>query len=174
MCIRDRRVGARERVVELLQPHGELAGIGVVAAHLLRLELVKQPRGGGRPGSFGMARNLPLFPLLPARGVEAGSQRLQLRLPLLPDPVSYTHLDVYKRQQEAVADPGRELTYIAAISEALREEMRRDPNVLVMGEDIAGDFGGAFKVTKGFEAEFGARRVLNTPLAELGLSLIHI
>jgi 2-oxoisovalerate dehydrogenase E1 component beta subunit len=70
--------------------------------------------------------------------------------------------------QEAAADSGRELTYIAAISEALREEMRRDPNVLVMGEDIAGDFGGAFKVTQGFEAEFGARRVLNTPLAELG------
>jgi pyruvate/2-oxoglutarate/acetoin dehydrogenase E1 component len=42
------------------------------------------------------------------------------------------------------------MTYIAAISEALREEMRRDPNVLVMGEDIAGDFGGAFKVTKGW------------------------
>ena len=63
--------------------------------------------------------------------------------------------------------PDRELTYIAAISEALREEMRRDPNVLLMGEDIAGDFGGAFKVTKGFEAEFGARRVMNTPLAEL-------
>ena len=45
----------------------------------------------------------------------------------------------------------RELTYIAAISEALREEMRRDPNVLLMGEDIAGAFGGAFKVTKGFD-----------------------
>lgn len=60
------------------------------------------------------------------------------------------------------------MTYIAAISEALREEMRRDPNVLVMGEDIAGDFGGAFKVTKGLEAEFGARRVINTPIAELG------
>ena len=66
------------------------------------------------------------------------------------------------------ANPDRELTYIAAISEALREEMRRDPNVLVMGEDIAGNFGGAFKVTKGFEEEFGARRVINTPLAELG------
>lgn len=65
-------------------------------------------------------------------------------------------------------EAGRELTYIAAISEALREEMRRDPNVLVMGEDIAGDFGGAFKVTKGLEAEFGARRVINTPIAELG------
>jgi 2-oxoisovalerate dehydrogenase E1 component beta subunit len=62
----------------------------------------------------------------------------------------------------------RTLTYIAAISEALREEMRRDPNVLLMGEDIAGSFGGAFKVTKDFEAEFGARRVINTPLAELG------
>ena len=60
------------------------------------------------------------------------------------------------------------MTYIAAISEALREEMRRDPNVLLMGEDIAGSFGGAFKVTKGFEEEFGARRVLNTPIAELG------
>jgi hypothetical protein len=39
---------------------------------------------------------------------------------------------------------GRELTYIAAISEALREEMRRDPGVLLLGEDIAGEFGGAF------------------------------
>jgi len=65
---------------------------------------------------------------------------------------------------------GRELTYIAAISEALREEMRRDPRVLVLGEDIAGEFGGAFKVTKGLEAEFGARRVMNTPIAELGFT----
>ncbi len=68
---------------------------------------------------------------------------------------------------EQTPEQSRELTYIAAISEALREEMRRDPNVLLMGEDIAGAFGGAFKVTKGFEEEFGARRVMNTPLAEL-------
>jgi 2-oxoisovalerate dehydrogenase E1 component beta subunit len=72
----------------------------------------------------------------------------------------------------AIAEPieqaDRELTYIAAISEALREEMRGDPNVLLMGEDIAGPFGGAFKVTKGFSEEFGERRVINTPLAELG------
>jgi 2-oxoisovalerate dehydrogenase E1 component beta subunit len=65
---------------------------------------------------------------------------------------------------------GRELTYISAISEALCQEMRRDPRVLVLGEDIAGDFGGAFKVTRGFEAEFGARRVMNTPIAELGFT----
>lgn len=68
------------------------------------------------------------------------------------------------------ATAGRELTYIAAISEALRDEMRRDANVLVIGEDIAGDFGGAFKVTRGFEAEFGRRRVINTPIAELGFT----
>jgi len=46
--------------------------------------------------------------------------------------------------------------------------MLRDPNVLVMGEDIGGSFGGAFKVTKGFTEEFGERRVLNMPMAELG------
>jgi 2-oxoisovalerate dehydrogenase E1 component beta subunit len=67
-------------------------------------------------------------------------------------------------------DGSREMTYLAAISEALREEMRRDPNVLVIGEDIGNDFGGAFKVTKGFAAEFGPKRVMNTPLAELGFT----
>jgi 2-oxoisovalerate dehydrogenase E1 component beta subunit len=71
-------------------------------------------------------------------------------------------------EAEQAAQDDRHLTYIAAISEALREEMRRDPNVLVMGEDIAGEFGGAFKVTKGFSEEFGDRRVINLPLAELG------
>ena len=65
-------------------------------------------------------------------------------------------------------DPQRQLTYIAAISEALREEMRRDPGVLVLGEDVGGAFGGAFKVTKGLPEEFGDRRVQNMPLAELG------
>ncbi len=67
---------------------------------------------------------------------------------------------------EQIDDSNRQLTYIAAISEALREEMARDPNVLMMGEDIAGSFGGAFKVTKGLEEEFGARRVLNMPMCE--------
>lgn len=67
-------------------------------------------------------------------------------------------------------DGSRTLTYIAAISEALRDEMRRDSTVLLLGEDIGGDFGGAFKVTKGFEAEFGRRRVLNTPLAEMSFT----
>ena len=60
----------------------------------------------------------------------------------------------------------RELTYLEAISEAISHEMERDPDVLVLGEDVGGDFGGAFKVTKGLAARFGDRRVLNTPLVE--------
>jgi 2-oxoisovalerate dehydrogenase E1 component beta subunit len=58
-----------------------------------------------------------------------------------------------------------EMTYLQAISEGLRDEMRRDESVFCLGEDI-GAFGGAFKVTDGFSEEFGTDRVLDTPLAE--------
>jgi pyruvate/2-oxoglutarate/acetoin dehydrogenase E1 component len=58
-----------------------------------------------------------------------------------------------------------ELTYLQAISDGLREEMRADESVFCLGEDI-GAFGGAFKVTDGFIEEFGADRVWDTPLAE--------
>jgi pyruvate/2-oxoglutarate/acetoin dehydrogenase E1 component len=61
-----------------------------------------------------------------------------------------------------------ELSYLQAISDALREEMRVDERVFLMGEDI-GQLGGAFKVTDGFLAEFGADRVIDTPLAESGI-----
>ena len=60
------------------------------------------------------------------------------------------------------------LTYLEAISEAMREEMRRDERVFIMGEDVA-EYGGAFKVTKGFLQEFGAERVINMPIAESGM-----
>ena len=57
------------------------------------------------------------------------------------------------------------LSYREALSDALREEMERDPNVFILGEDI-GFFGGAFKVTEGLLAEFGEKRVIDTPIAE--------
>jgi pyruvate/2-oxoglutarate/acetoin dehydrogenase E1 component len=57
------------------------------------------------------------------------------------------------------------MTYLEAISAGLREEMRRDESVICLGEDI-GAFGGAFKVTDGFQEEFGAARVIDAPLAE--------
>ena len=61
------------------------------------------------------------------------------------------------------------MTYLQAISDGMRQEMRSDDRVLVMGEDI-GVFGGAFKVTDGFIDEFGPDRVMDTPLAESGSS----
>ena len=61
-----------------------------------------------------------------------------------------------------------ERTYLQAISDGLRDEMREDERVLVMGEDV-GVFGGAFKVTDGFVDEFGPDRVMDTPLAESGI-----
>ena len=58
-----------------------------------------------------------------------------------------------------------ELTYLEAISDALRVALREDPRVLLLGEDI-GAFGGAFKVTVGLQEEFGADRVIDTPISE--------
>jgi len=59
----------------------------------------------------------------------------------------------------------RKLTIRAAINEALRQEMRRDPNVYVIGEDV-GVFGGCFGVTAGLIDEFGPERVVDTPITE--------
>jgi 2-oxoisovalerate dehydrogenase E1 component beta subunit len=59
------------------------------------------------------------------------------------------------------------VTYLEAISQALRDEMRRDHDVILLGEDIA-EFGGAFKITRGFLQEFGAARVVDTPISESG------
>ncbi|TMD02419.1 MAG: alpha-ketoacid dehydrogenase subunit beta [Chloroflexi bacterium] len=56
-------------------------------------------------------------------------------------------------------------TYIEAIREGMRDEMRRDPRVIVLGEDV-GVKGGVFKATDGLHAEFGEKRVIDTPLAE--------
>src|SRR6476620_10472799 len=56
-------------------------------------------------------------------------------------------------------------TYLEAIREGLWEEMERDPNVFLLGEDI-GVYGGAFKVTAGFLEKFGERRVVDTPISE--------
>jgi len=60
------------------------------------------------------------------------------------------------------------MTYLEAISDALREQLRADERVFVMGEDV-GAFGGAFKVTDGFVEEFGEQRVIDTPLAEAAI-----
>jgi pyruvate dehydrogenase E1 component beta subunit len=60
------------------------------------------------------------------------------------------------------------LNIIQAVNDALRLEMRRDENVVVLGEDV-GKFGGVFRATQGLYDEFGADRVIDTPLAESGI-----
>jgi 2-oxoisovalerate dehydrogenase E1 component beta subunit len=61
-----------------------------------------------------------------------------------------------------------EKTYLQAISDGLRQEMRRDKRVYVIGEDV-GVYGGAFKVTQGFQEEFGPWRVIDAPLSETAI-----
>jgi len=60
------------------------------------------------------------------------------------------------------------MNIIQAVNDALRIEMRRDPDVVVLGEDV-GKFGGVFRATQGLHEEFGADRVIDTPLAEGGI-----
>lgn len=68
-------------------------------------------------------------------------------------------------RQVAEGVPAKELSYQEAIREALREEILRDPSVFLMGEDI-GKHGGAFGVTRTLFDQFGAERVINTPISE--------
>ena len=71
---------------------------------------------------------------------------------------------------DSQAGNSRRITYLEALAEALDQEMARDPDVLVLGEDIGGEFGGAFKATKGLWQKYGEHRVVNTPMAELGFT----
>jgi len=65
--------------------------------------------------------------------------------------------------------PDNDVTYLDAVSQALMAEMEADESVFLIGEDV-GQFGGAFKVTKGFLEKFGERRVVDTPIAESGFT----
>src|SRR5512142_71712 len=67
------------------------------------------------------------------------------------------------------SSPSRELTYAEAIREALAEEMRRDPRVFILGEDVA-EAGTPFKVLSGLVAEFGTQRVIDSPISEAGIT----
>ncbi len=63
----------------------------------------------------------------------------------------------------------REITFAQAINEALAEEMRRDPTVFIIGEDVA-EAGTPFKVLSGLVAEFGTARVIDSPISEAGIA----
>ena len=67
----------------------------------------------------------------------------------------------------------KELQFREAVCEAMSEEMRRDENVFLLGEEVA-EYNGAYKASKGMLDEFGAKRVIDTPIAELGFAGIAV
>lgn len=91
--------------------------------------------------------------------------------------------DVYKHFDYQHVEPtskGEDIRFIDAISQGLRQSMQRHRDLVIMGQDIA-EYGGAFKITEGFVAEFGKDRVRNTPICEsaiveagMGLSIAGI
>ncbi|MFK7757435.1 MAG: thiamine pyrophosphate-dependent enzyme [Flavobacteriales bacterium] len=88
--------------------------------------------------------------------------------------------DIFKPFSTELTEPGyhtKEMRFIDAITDGLKESMKKHENLVLMGQDIA-EYGGVFKVTEGFVEEFGKERVRNTPLCEsaivgsaLGLSI---
>jgi len=111
--------------------------------------------------------------------IEAGLAKAFAVPRIIPDLATELN-DVYAPWQQPTHAPGtetKELRFVDAISDGLREGMRRHNDLVLMGQDI-GAYGGVFKITDGFVAEFGAERVRNTPLCEsaiigigLGLSI---
>ena len=88
-----------------------------------------------------------------------------------------THTEVVEHDELRYRDDLKELRFVDALSEGLRQSMDKHSELILMGQDIA-EYGGAFKVTEGFSAVYGKSRVRNTPLCEsaiigtaLGLSL---
>jgi pyruvate dehydrogenase E1 component beta subunit len=67
----------------------------------------------------------------------------------------------------------RQIPIREALREAMSEEMRRDPNVFLMGEEVA-EYNGAYKVSQGMLDEFGEKRVIDTPISELGFTAIGV
>jgi 2-oxoisovalerate dehydrogenase E1 component len=122
--------------------------------------------------------------VLPAAEREAMRAAMKARIDELvdealaePDPDSTPErelADVFAPSGLAVSPPppsavrsAAETRYVDAISDALREAMRRRPEVILLGQDIA-EYGGVFKITEGFVEEFGRERVRNTPIIESG------
>src|SRR5678815_5023054 len=67
----------------------------------------------------------------------------------------------------------RQIAFREALLEAMNEEMRRDDKVFLMGEEVA-EYNGAYKVSQGMLEEFGEKRVIDTPISELGFTAIAV
>jgi 2-oxoisovalerate dehydrogenase E1 component len=103
--------------------------------------------------------------------IESEFEKVYSEADIVPD-VETEIADMYRSYQFPANQPSATPTtgkrYIDAISDGLRQGMRKHPNLVIMGQDIA-EYGGAFKITQGFVEEFGKDRVRNTPICESGI-----
>jgi 2-oxoisovalerate dehydrogenase E1 component len=103
--------------------------------------------------------------------IETEIEKAYAETDIVPD-VATEVQDMYKPYSFPAAQPQAlpvtNRRYIDAISDALKQGMRKHPNLVIMGQDIA-EYGGAFKITQGFVEEFGKARVRNTPICESGI-----
>src|SRR4026208_1417924 len=96
-----------------------------------------------------------------------------MSMPNTPSPSSSGRGKESAQPQHILNSPVREITFGQAINEALAEEMRRDPRVFIIGEDVA-EAGTPFKVLSGLVKEFGAGRVIDSPISEAGITGIGV
>jgi len=103
--------------------------------------------------------------------IESEFEKVYSEADIVPD-IDTEVADMYRAYQfpasQPPASPVTNKRYIDAISDGMRQGMRKYPNLVVMGQDIA-EYGGAFKITQGFVEEFGKGRVRNTPICESGI-----
>src|SRR5205809_377737 len=119
----------------------------------------REAQGGGRAGSGGAGRPR-------CRGARGDRGSCGLRR---SEPRSRSRRAHVPRVGRVMAT----LAYRDALNQALREEMQRDPDVFLMGEEV-GVYQGAYKVSRGLLEEFGPKRIVDTPIAELGFAGIGV
>lgn len=186
-CISHQKPYLIECITFRMRGHEEASGTKYIPQELFELWANKDP-------IVNFEQYLLSQEAITAEEIEKTSQSLQLQIEeelaladdeaIAPAIDSHNELrDVYApyQQDEALLNAGEhqgtEKRFIEAVKEALHQSLKKHSNLLLMGQDIA-EYGGAFKVTEGFAAEFGKTRIRNTPICEsavtgiaLGLSL---
>lgn len=108
-----------------------------------------------------------------------GWARPKIPLPLLEGGFFFAYNYAFLRQNNVIFATQnknsfmRSIAFREALREAMSEEMRRDEKVLLMGEEVA-EYNGAYKVSQGMLAEFGPKRVIDTPISELGFTAVAV
>ena len=153
--------GSRRPRRRVLRPEGALRGVGEARPDRAVPQLAPRERRADRRGR---GRDAERRQEDPERRAET-SGRVAPAFPRLGD---RRCLRDAGRPRHSAPQVMAEKTYLQAISDGLRQEMQRDKRVFVIGEDV-GVYGGAFKVTLGFQEEFGPWRVIDAPLSETAI-----